>query len=375
MAIILLVVVLLAVGAAPAAAAPPEVSATGAVVWDADEEMLLYGKEEAVSRPMASTTKIMTILLALEAGTVDDQVTVSPTAASQGGASLDLHAGQRLPMRSLLAGLVLRSGNDAAQAVAEHVAGSEAAFVARMNARAGELGLETTRFVNPSGLTNDLAHHASPLDLVHLGARAMADRDFAAWAGARHLTVPGLGPMESRNELLGTYPGATGIKTGYTALAGNTLVGSATRDGRTLYTAVLGSRDSFADTARLLDHGFDDFRRAEPLESAADALRYRWADAEVDLVPAGPLQATVPVDAAVTWRRVLDPAAVPPVSGGAVLGEAQLLVDGEVRGTVALRAAGDAVRTSAGGAASDAGAAVQDALRAFAHLHVVDRAA
>lgn len=375
LASVLSAVALLAALAAPAGAAPPEVTAAGAVLWDPADGKVLYGVQESVGRPMASTTKIMTILLALEAGTVDDEVTVSPAAAGQGGASLGLQAGQRLPMRSLLAGLLLRSGNDAAQAVAEHVAGSEAAFVSRMNARAGELGLEDTRFVNPSGLTDDLAHHASPLDLVRLAAHAMSDQDFAAWAGARFLTVPGLAPMESRNELLGTYPGATGVKTGYTALSGYSLVASATRDGRTLYTAVLGSQANFADTARLLDHGFDDFRRSEPLESAGAALRYRWADRVVDLEPAGALEATVPVDVPVSWRRALRPGVARPLAAGAVVGQAELLVDGEVAGTVGLRLAEAAPSRSGVGPATRAGGAVQDALRAFAHLHVVDRPA
>lgn len=371
---LLAAVVLLGLLAGPAGAAPPEVTAGGAVLWDPADEKVLYGKEETVGRPMASTTKIMTIMLAIEAGTVDDEVTVSAGAAAQGGASMGLSAGQRLPMRSLLAGLVLRSGNDAAQAVAEHVAGSEVAFVDRMNARAAELGLDSTRFVNPSGLTDDPEHHASPLDLVHLAVHAMVHPDFAAWAGAQHLTVPGLPPMESRNELLGTYPGATGVKTGYTALSGNSLVGSATRDGRTLYTTVLGSANSFLDTARLLDHGFDDFRRVEPLADAT-GLRYRWSDAEVDLVPVGGLGATVPVDAPVTWRRVVDPAVTRPLRAGDIVGEAQLLVDGEVQQTVALRAASAVSAPRADAATAGAGVAVQDALRAFARLHVADRPA
>lgn len=363
---------LLGTGGRPAAAAPPSITAPGAVLWDPADQRVLYGKDETTSRPMASTTKIMTTLLAIEAGTIDEQLTVSPQAATQGGASLGLSAGQRLPVRSVLAGLMLRSGNDASQAVAEHVAGTEAEFVRRMNARAAELGLTGTRFVNASGLTDDPGHHASPLDLARLAEAAMAHTDIAAWAGAARLTVPGLPPMENRNELIGRYPGATGVKTGYTNLSRYSLVGSATREGRTLFAVVLGSEDNFGDVELLLDHGFQDFRRAQPLTPGTTATRYRWADAAVELVADEELGATVAVGGpAVTWRAVLDPARPRPVEAGAVLGEARLVVDGDVAGRVALRAAEDV------GAPADRGpgAAVQDAMRAFARLHAVDRAA
>lgn len=365
----------LAAAPPPAAAAPPELSAAGAVLWDPADQRVLFGKEESVGRPMASTTKIMTTLLALEDGAMDEELTVSPAAASQTGASLGLTAGQRLPVRSVLAGLMLRSGNDGSQAIAEHVAGSESAFVARMNARAGELGLTATHFVNASGLTDDPRHHASPLDLVHLAETAMQNPDFARWAGARRLSVPGLPPMENRNELIGTYPGATGVKTGFTALSRYSLVASATRGGRTLYGVVLGSEHNFADAARLLDHGFTDFRRAEPLSPGDRALTYRWADAVVGLVVDEPLGATVPTDAHATWRATLQPARARPVVAGDALGQAHLVVDGEVQRTVELRAATDAPPPADTPSAARAGAAVQETLRAFARLHEVARAA
>lgn len=375
-AVLLVLAWFLGAGTPLAAAAPPELTAPGAVLWDPADQRVLYGRDEAVGRPMASTTKVMTVLLALEAGTVDEHLLVSPQAAAQRGASLGLVAGQRLPVRSVLAGLMLRSGNDASQAVAEHVAGSEGVFVQRMNQRAGELGLTATRFLNASGLTDDLGHHASPLDLARLAEVAMAHPDFAAWAGARHLTVPGLAPMENRNELIGRYPGATGVKTGFTTLSGLSLVASATRDGRTLYAVVLGSEDNFRDAGALLDHGFDDFRRAQPLSAGDTATVYRWADEAVGLVADDPLGATVPVDGpVVTWRTAVDPARARPVRAGAVLGEAHLLVDGAVVRSVALRAAHDVGAAEVASSGAGAGAAVQEALRAFARVRAVDRVA
>ncbi|HVL99621.1 MAG TPA: D-alanyl-D-alanine carboxypeptidase family protein [Egibacteraceae bacterium] len=370
------VLLALAAAGAPAWAQPPRVTAAGAVLWDPADQRVLYGRDETVSRPMASTTKIMTTLVALEAGAGDDELVVSPGAAAQQGASLGLAAGQRIPARSVLAGLMLRSGNDASQAIAEHVAGSEAAFVGRMNARAAELGLTGTQFLNASGLTDDPGHRATPLDLARLAEVAMAHPDIAAWAGAASLTVPGLPPMTNRNELIGTYPGATGVKTGFTNLSRYSLVGSATRDGRTFYAVVLRSEDSFGDTARLLDHGFGDFRRAEPVQAGAPVTVYRWADAAVTLLADDALGRTVPADGpAVTWRTVVPPVVDRPVAAGSVLGEAQLLIDGAVERSVPLRAATGVGEVPEAPAAVRAGAAVQEALRTFARLHEIDRAA
>lgn len=360
--------------------APPPVTAAGAVVYEPAADALLYDKAATTARRMASTTKIMTALLALEAGTLDDTVTVSPHAAAvgriAGAATLELHAGQQIPMRSLLAGLVLRSGNDAATAVAEHVAGSEDAFVERMNARASELGLEDTHFVNASGLTDDANHHASPLDLARLAEVAMAHEDFAAWAGAASLQVPGLPPLTNRNLLLQRYDGATGVKTGYTALAGNTLVASAERDGRTLYAVVLGSDDSFADTIALLDHGFSAYARPTPLTAGEEATQYRWADEAVAAVAAEELAATVPADAKVVWRTRLDPVVARPLAAGARLGEAELVVEGEVVDRSELRSAAAVPEADAAGTpAAAVGTAVQEALRDLLLAQPLDRAA
>ncbi|HWB72279.1 MAG TPA: hypothetical protein VG452_08670, partial [Egibacteraceae bacterium] len=358
---------------------PPPVTAAGAVLWDPADRAVLYGKDAAAPRRMASTTKVMTVLLALEAGTVTDTVTVSAAAAQAdnrpGAAGLGLAPGDRIAMSSLLAGLLLRSGNDAAVAVAEHVAGSEAAFVAGMNARATELGLRDTVFLNATGLTDDPGHHASPLDLAVLADTAMRDPQFARWAGAQSLRVPGFGLLRNRNELLFRYPGATGVKTGFTALAGQCLIASATRDGRTLYAVVLGSEDSFAEAGALLDHGFSGYRRAQPLVAGAEAARYRWADADVGVVAAAPLGVTVPVGEPVSWRTLLRPDLARPAPAGVPAGEAQLLVEGEAAATVGLVTAGAVPAAAPPVAAAAVGTALHDAVRAFVRLRPIDRAA
>lgn len=361
--------------AQPAWGAPPAVTAEGAVLWDPADEATLYGKSEATGRPMASTTKIMTVLLALEKADIDELVTVSPAAAGRGGASLGLRAGQELPLGSLLAGLMLRSGNDGAAAVAEHVAGGAEGFVALMNARADELALSDTHFEDVSGLTSDPAHRASPLDLARLAEVAMAHPEFAAWAGAATLGVPGLGTMTNRNELLGAYPGATGVKTGFTSLAGQTLVASAARRGRTLYAVVLGSEDRASDAAALLDHGFEDFARPAPLAAGQPMGSYRWADTATPLVAEEELATTVATESTVVWRTELDPVRTRPLPRGAVMGQAVLLVDGSVADSTPLKTAEPVSRPGTASSGALAGAALHNTLRAIGRAVPVDRTA
>jgi D-alanyl-D-alanine carboxypeptidase (penicillin-binding protein 5/6) len=258
---------------------------------------------------------------------------------------------------------MLRSGNDAAVAVAEHVAGSEAAFVDRMNDAADDLGLEDTDFINASGLTNSPAHHASPRDLAVLAAAAMDDPRFAEIVGVRRADLPGLGTLETRNLLLNRYDGATGVKTGYMSAAGLCLVASATRDGRDLYAVVLDSDDTFADTAELLDQGFDGFTVVSA-SSAVPAV-YRTADGVVELQADQAEQHTVARDSRVRIRTSLVPMPPADTTEGTVLGEAHLVVDGQVRGRSPLRASGPLPASEHRSSAEAAGGALQDAIRAF----------
>ena len=379
------VVAVLVLGAPPAVAAEPAVTADGAVLWDPADDRVLWGEGEHARLPPASTTKIMTVLLALEAGTINDRVTVSSRAVdvarAPGAASLGLEAGERIRMRSLLAGLILRSGNDAAVAVAEHVAGSEEAFVEEMNERAEQLGMTDTNFINASGLTDSDDHHTSALDLARLAEVALRNKDFATWAGSSSLTVDGLGALASRNSLLATYEGATGVKTGFTNLAGLCLVASARRDGRPLVAVVLGAEGGlgatthFSESAAILDHGFTDFRRAQPLGKGDTALRYRWSDAAVPAVAAQPLTRTVGPGEKAQWRVRLDPSVERPVAAGDVLGEAELLVDGEVVDQTEVQAGEAVARPAPAQGVEGAGGAVEDALRAFARVYADDRRA
>lgn len=362
---------LLAPGAVARAAEPPPVSAAGAVLWDPGDGRVLHGVDARTGRPMASTTKIMTVLLALEAGVADETLTVSPYAAQVGSlagvSSLGLEAGQDLAVDDVLAGLVLESGNDGAVAVAEHVAGSEGAFTGLMNARAAELGLDDTNFVNASGLTDDPANRASPRDLARLAEEALGHPEFAAWADAEQLALDGIGTFATRNELVASWPPADGVKTGFTALAGFCLVASATRGDHQLIAVVLDSDDRFAESRALLEFGFAAYDRVAPVAAGEVTGSYRWSGAAVPIAAARELGTTLRSDRSARWRTLLTPTAPLPVERGAVLGHAELLVRGDVVERVPLRAREDVAAPPAR-PGTTAGGAVTDALRSFARL-------
>jgi serine-type D-Ala-D-Ala carboxypeptidase (penicillin-binding protein 5/6) len=243
---------------------PPILTAASAVLVDLDTGEVLFQRNGPHRRPIASTTKIMTALLVLESATPFDQVITSEMAATQEGAELGLEPGERIPVRNLLFALMLQSANDAAVALAEHVSGSVGAFVERMNQRARELGLERTRFTSPNGL--DDSGYSTARDLAKITTEAFRSPTFAKVVGAKFRTIPASeGParrIQNRNALLWLYPGARGVKTGYTAAAGFCVVAAAERDGLRLLSVVLGSREEpFSDAAALLNYGFAAFDR------------------------------------------------------------------------------------------------------------------
>jgi len=242
---------------------PPEVSAQSWIVFDEVQDVVIAEKDADQRRPMASTTKIMTGLLAFELGDPDMPVVVSERAAAIGEAEVGLLPGETLRLGTLTTALLVRSANDAAMAVAETISGSVESFVEEMNRRAASLGLINTRFANPHGL--DAAdHYSSARDLLTLARAAMQHEEFAASVGLVQFDA-GRAPdgtprvVETTNLLLLEYQGAFGIKTGYTSRAGLVLVGAAERDARTMYVVVMGSegeRAHFEDSKKLLDYAF-----------------------------------------------------------------------------------------------------------------------
>jgi D-alanyl-D-alanine carboxypeptidase (penicillin-binding protein 5/6) len=246
----------------------PPITAQAAVVLDGETGRVLYDLGAHARRPPASTTKIMTALLAVEHGGLDDTV-ISDVDGSQmiGSSVMGLRPGLPITVRDLLYGLMLPSGNDAALLLAEHDDGSVQAFVEEMNRKAEELGLRDTHFVNPHGL-DSREHYSSAYDLARLARVAMQNPEFAKVVSTQwwHLAPPSDYDLHNGNSMLETYPGADGVKIGWTEDAGWTLVASATRDGHRLFAVVLNSTDRDADASALLDWAFGSFQwvRLEP---------------------------------------------------------------------------------------------------------------
>ncbi len=242
---------------------PPVIHAKSAIVIDLTTGQILYSHDANARRPMASITKIMTAILALETLPLDREVTVSARAAKVGEQSLGLKAGDHLTVEQLLYGALVHSGNDAAFALAEAAGGSMEAFVGEMNEKARELGLSNTHYINPDGL-DARGHYSSARDLAMLARYAMQNAEFRKIVGTVNysITLPGQSnPIAFRNvnKLLGTVAWVTGIKTGSTDDAGFCLVASGTSQGKSVISVVLGESSwtpTWADSKNLLEYGF-----------------------------------------------------------------------------------------------------------------------
>lgn len=253
-------------GTSKSSSSPPTVSAKCAALINADTGELLYGKNEHERASMASTTKIMTSLLALERGTPNAVVTASEKAVRVEGTSIGLRAGDQITLKTLVCGMLLESGNDAANVTAEYLAGSGRAFAAMMNERAAEIGMKDTHFVTPSGLDN-AEHYSTAYDMALLGACAVQNREFVQICSTRSMRVSYGTPACARtftnhNRMLSSYEGAIGVKTGFTKKSGRCLVSAARRDGVTLVAVTLNDPDDWKDHTALLDYGFQQVQTA-----------------------------------------------------------------------------------------------------------------
>lgn len=242
------------------AAGTPQVSAVSAVLINADTGSVLYEKNAYEQRAMASTTKIMTALLTAEAGDLDRKFAVDSYAINVEGTAMGLREGDIVTRRALLYGMLLPSGNDAANAAAVSVSGSMQAFAELMNKKAKELGLNNTHFVNPSGLDAD-GHYTTAYDLAMLTAEALSNPVFAdicrcADARVEFGNPPYLRSLANSNKMLWQYEGCIGVKTGFTDNARRCLVSAAERDGVRLIAVTLNAPDDWNDHRAMLDYGF-----------------------------------------------------------------------------------------------------------------------
>ena len=239
-------------------------TAQSAVVMERTSHRVLFAKNCDAHLPMASTTKIVTALTVLNHANLDDVVEVSPKAVGIEGSSIYLRAGEHLTVRELLYGLMLRSGNDSAVALALHVAGSVEAFAEMMNETARKAGCTDSNFVNPHGLHDD-NHFTSARDLATLTCAALENSDFAEIVSTKTVRIANEGMeydrvLVNKNKLLAGYEYADGVKTGYTKKAGRCFVGSATKDGMQVVVVVLNCGPMFEETQSMFNAAFQNYR-------------------------------------------------------------------------------------------------------------------
>ena len=297
--ILLIVCMLLTLLPAPAMAAGPEVAGKSALLMDMETGTVLYAQNEHARLAPASVTKVMTMLLIMEAiddGRIgwDDTVIASEAAAAKGGSQIYLKVGESMTVTDMVKSIAVSSANDCACAMAEHIAGSESAFVELMNKRAEELGMQDTHFVNCTGLDdeeNAREHLTSAYDIALMSRELMKNHpDITKFTTIWMDTVRGGAfGLSNTNKLVRFYPGATGLKTGFTSGAGYCLSATAERDGMGLIAVVMGcetSKDRFAACKQLLDYGFANYALVAP-EVSENAVPVKLGTSDfVSAVPA-----------------------------------------------------------------------------------------
>jgi serine-type D-Ala-D-Ala carboxypeptidase (penicillin-binding protein 5/6) len=303
----------------------PGLEAGSWVLVEAATGQVLAAHRGDERRPVASTIKVLTALSVLDRASPDELVVAGEEARGVEGASVGLAPGDEWTIEQLLDAIIIRSGNDAAEVLAAHVAGDTDAFAELMDADAALLGLEDAVVVDPSGLTDENLLTAA--ELATLARVALDEPRLRPLLARRTVVLPGLGEVESRNELLFTYPGATGVKTGFTLAAGNSLIGSAERDGRELIAVVLDAGEDpatrFEEVGRLLDLGFEGF--APRTVSGDVGLAVAGGERRFEIAPT---PVTTPADAQPTLELV--PPARPPEDAVQV----EVTLDGRPLGAV-----------------------------------------
>ncbi len=321
----------------------PSVSAHSAALMVADTHELVYGKAEHTRRPMASTTKIMTALLTLRCATPYKEVTVTEKMAAVEGSSMGLMPGDKVTYHDLVYGMLLASGNDAANTAAISVAGSATEFAKLMNKTANEIGMTNTNFVTPSGLDAE-NHYSTAYDMALLGCVAIENPDFlAACSSVQAKLCYGNEPytryLSNHNRLLKSFDGAIGIKTGFTKKSGRCLVSAATRDGVTLVCATLNAPNDWQDHAELLEYGFSVISTKE-LSVEADSVAVWGGNAKkVSVSALQPIQINSFCSAEQMETQILlKPYTVAPVEKGQVIGEVRINVNGKTVKSIPLAA-------------------------------------
>lgn len=328
----------------------PNVSAKSAALYEPITKTFVYTKNEHARLPMASTTKIMTALVALENSELTDTVTVDSRAVGIEGSSAYLKEGDRYTIEDMLYALLLQSANDAAVAIACEVGGDTESFVEMMNERVLSLGLENTHFDNPNGLDGD-THYTTAHDLALITAEAMKNDSFRRITSTYKKTVTNGDSSRlfvNHNKLLKMYDGCTGVKTGFTKKSGRCLVGSAERDGLSLITVTLDAPNDWQDHKKMLDYGFGIYENrvfAEAGEYSYDLPVINSKGKTVRVANTAALSAVMKRTEAEAQAHIKLPKyIIVPVNEGDILGSVIFTVDGEMIGKLDLVAL-DEVKT------------------------------
>lgn len=314
-----------------------DTSAASAILVDVDSGRVLYERNADARMLIASTTKILTALVAIRDGDLSDTVKVSREAAYTEGSSMYLKEGEELTLETLLYGLLLCSGNDAAVAVAEHVGGSVGGFVERMNETALALGMEDSSFANPNGLDNE-NHYSTARDMAKLACAAVQNETLLRIASTRTVSIGGR-TMTNHNKLLGLMEGCVGLKTGYTRAAGRTLVSCAERAGQRLVAVTLQDGNDWADHQSLYEYGFANYpaRRAAQLGHVLDQAEVKGGTrCTVPLIAADSFAWPLGAGEELETRIELDRELTAPLQVGTRMGEAVFTLNGQEVGRVGL---------------------------------------
>jgi len=352
-ALVVFVQLLLPAQAAASLPKPPGIASGAAVLMDWETGEILFQKEMHAKRSPASTTKVMTALIALERGRLEDLVTISKRAAYTPGSSMYIKPGQVYSLHDLLHGLLLRSGNDAAVAIAEHLSGSVESFAVEMNQRARELGAVGTNFTNPHGLTDPL-HLSTAYDLALITRAALRNPLFASVVSLKSQTLnfEQLGrevTLNNTNRLLHIVAGADGVKTGTTSAAGPCLIFSATRDEQRLIGVVLRAGDRWSESARILEWGFKNFRLARLGRADEILLEAPVVRGKLERVPVKfdrPLSVVVSAEGSVPDLQIDLQEVRAPIVTGQTIGRVQVTSPGGVTSEALLIAAADVPKAS-----------------------------
>lgn len=323
--------------------AAPQVEGAGAVLLDMSSGQVLFEQAKDERLAPASTTKMLTAIIAIESGRLDETVTVGPNPPRTEGTAVYLEEGEPVQLRALVQAALVFSANDAAAAIAEYLAGTQEEFAVLMNRKAAEIGAKNSNFVNPHGLTAE-GHYSTAYDLAMIGRYAMQNETFKEivqmkvydWAGQAWQTR-----LINKNELLWDYSDATGVKTGYTKEAKNTIVASAERGGRTYIAAILGSSSSaiWADAEKLLDLGFEGFQKVELAQPGEIVTTLSLnEETELRLIPQQELVISLPVGEDIS--RLQPKVSLKPVTGdireGDPAGSIAYYLDGQEVGELEL---------------------------------------